>query len=267
MSFFQIHCKSLSSLTLIISITFGFASQADDAPLSSSPPPPLEEARSTQARRQVASDIVDGEEEKNWEEEEDEVMRTWTLTPQLGISYLNYSESLIRHQQSSIDLKLDFQTNFSSRWSLGLGVETQLIPITKNQNATAWNLSTQASAAYSIDLEESSWEMGIGFGPYYESLFVTQSAFGYSHLLGMSIVPSIILPFEEGSRLIGFMRVTPASVSNQFAIQFNPGVFYEFTRTSDKAFGVGVDYRFLQARLESGPVTSSRFGMSVSYGL
>ncbi len=228
--------------------------------------PAASESDATSANEESLHDTLADTSEEYYDDEPEVVMRNWALTPQVGLSYLQSSRDIIDQSQSSLDLKLDYSAAFTDHWTFGVGFDALAFPLSQAQLGASWQFSLQALAASSTAIASTGWDLGFGFGPRYGSLLASTSQPGveYRGLAGISLIPSLIRPLPRNSQAVISFRMTPSSMENAFAMEWNPGMTYQFAQDRQGS-SMGISAEYSSTYLHSNDSMIKKYSLGLSY--
>jgi hypothetical protein len=121
-------------------------------------------------------------------------------------------------------------------WSLGFTAYVTALQLKSSLNATARFLGLNARAGYRVPFLPEPWQLTLMAGYYYTTMFVTPATFGYRHVGGPQLFPTVKRAFKTGDFASAYFKYSP--IANGVSL-LGP---------SNREIGAGFSYTFAGRR-------------------
>lgn len=198
--------------------------------------------------------------------------RKWTLTPNIGVSILSFSETGMSDvNQKALTAKFNVAYTLTPLWDTGVSGYFTLMPISSSPSGTARFLGINLRTGYAIPSIEDPWRVAISAGFYYTSMFVSTDLFGFRNMMGPQLFPSIRRTLKNGNNISGYLKFSPIS-NNATSISFSSselalGGAYTIVQRNFHPLSITLDIAKLSLQIETVKMLSTSYSLGVGYGL
>jgi hypothetical protein len=194
------------------------------------------------------------------------------FTPGLDLSFISYDESSLPASVSekALTLKAGFSyVPLPSRFSIEAGGYYTLAALSKSRAETAKFLGLDFRLGYSLPDVHDPWSLSLQAGLYYETMFVTSNAFGFTNVAGPEFYPVLKRELGGGNAIRFYAKISPVTTASGKLFssrEIAGGGAYVIGFGNGHSMPITLDVSSLLLNLPGQQISSSTVSLGFGYG-
>jgi hypothetical protein len=210
---------------------------------------------------------------KHYKEEAREAPpKTTFFTPELGMSFISYSDTRIPNVSLlAATAKAAYTTLLlPPRWDFGASAYLTLLPFPSSAPSTMRFLGVNARMGYVVPSLSDPWRLSIMGGLYYTTMFVSPATFGFVNMAGPQLFPVLRRGFRNRDSAYAYLKFSPVTDGTRFLALYNRefALGAGFTRPLEGGHSIAatIDLASLALQIQHVSITSTSVTLGAGYG-